>query len=232
MLGWFLLTPDTFVEDIEWMMARAAGYNAGYALVADYESLEKNPNTDIIIGYIRTWEEAKKMGIFSEEQRTRLKDLERDFHLEKSGANQWKLQSFEKFKFEHPKKILQPGEPTLSRWEFNNAYEPQPLHLQLLVTGGDAAGVENIEIEVDNFFKLNIPAAVKKGQTLVWDSSKQMKLYNDRGQFIKAIDVDRSLPELKNGKHVITIGAGTMEGEEPVIKGTVKLKGGIEVIEK
>ena len=232
MLGWFLLTPDTFVEDIEWMMARAAGYNAGYALVADYESLEKNPNTDIIIGYIRTWEEAKKLGIFSEEQRTRLKDLERDFHLEKSGANQWKLQSFEKFKFEHPKKILQPGEPTLSRWEFNNAYEPQPLHLQLLVTGGDAAIVENIEIEVDNFFKLNIPASVKKGQTLVWDNSKQMKLYNDRGQFIKAIDVDRILPELKNGKHVITIGAGTMEGEEPVIKGAVKLKGGIEVIEK
>jgi exo-beta-1,3-glucanase (GH17 family) len=43
---------------------------------------------------------------------------------------------------------------------------------------------------------------------------------------------DRSLPELKNGKHVITIEAGTMEGEEPVIKGTVKLKGGIEVIKE
>lgn len=57
MLGWFLMTPSTFVEDIEWMMARAAGYNAGYAFVCDYESFKKNPNTDIIIDYIRMWEE-------------------------------------------------------------------------------------------------------------------------------------------------------------------------------
>ena len=97
MLGWFLLTASTLVEDIEWMMARAAGYNAGYALVADFESLEKNPNTDIIIGYIRTWEEAKKLGIFSEEQRKRLKDPERDFHLEKSGSNQCKGMTTSKY---------------------------------------------------------------------------------------------------------------------------------------
>lgn len=232
MLGWFLLTPGTVVEDIEWMMARAAGYHAGYALVADFGSFENNPDTDIIIDYIRMWEEAKKLRVFSDEQRTRLKDPEKDFHLEKSGSSQWKLQSFEKFKFEHPKKVLQPGEPTGSRWEFSNAYEPQLLHLQLLVTGDEAAKVENIEIEVDNFFKVKIPASMKKGQTLVWDSSTRMKLYNEKGQFIKEIDIENSLPVLKNGKHSITVDAGSMDGEEPVIKGTVKLKGGIEVINK
>lgn len=41
MLGWFLLSPTTTHEDIEWMMARAAGYNAGFALVARYKSLQK-----------------------------------------------------------------------------------------------------------------------------------------------------------------------------------------------
>jgi hypothetical protein len=232
MLGWFLMTPGTFVEDIEWMMARAAGYNAGYAFVADYKSLKQNPNTDIIINSIRTWEEAKKLEIFSDEQRVRLKDTGRDFHLEKAGSNHWMLQNFEKFKFEHAKKILQPGEPAHSKWEFNNAWDPQLLHLQLLVTGDDASRVVDIEIEVDNYFKVKIPAEVKKGQTLVWDSSKQIKLYNDKGQFIKAIDIERSLPELKSGKHLITINAGSMDGAEPVIKGTIKLKSGVEEIRK
>lgn len=232
MLGWFLMTPSTFVEDIEWMMARAAGYNAGYAFVADFKSLEQNPNTDIIINSIRTWEEAKEKGIFSAEQRTRLKDPENDFHLDKTGPAEWKMQNFEKYKFEHPKKILQPGEPTHSKWEFNNAWDSQPLHLQLLVTGDDAAKVSDIDMEIDSFFRIKIQAEVKKGQTLVWDGSKQIKLYNDRGQFIKAIDIERNLPELKNGKHLITIDAGTMEGAEPVIKGTVKMKAGVETIQK
>ena len=232
MLGWFLMTPSTLVEDIEWMMARAAGYNAGYAFVCDYESFKKNPNTDIIIDYIRMWEEAKSLKIFSQEQRTRLKNPEADFHLEKAGTGMWKLQSFDKFKFSHPKKLLQPGEPTHSKWEFTNSWETQPLYLQLLVTGDDAAVVNNIEVEIDNFLKVTIPASVKKGQTILWDTSKQMKLYTDKGQLIRTIDISQTLPELKNGKHVITIDAGTMDGEEPVIKGTVKLKGEIEVIEK
>jgi hypothetical protein len=228
MLGWFLMTPSTLVEDIEWMMARAAGYNAGYAFVADFKSLEQNPNTDLIISYIRTWEEAKERGIFSDEQRTRLKDTDKDFHLEKSGTDSWLLQSFKKFRFEHPKKILQPGEPTHSKWEFNNEWDSQLIHLQLLVTGGEGASVENIAIEIDNYYHVDIPVQVKKGQSLVWDGSAQIKLYNDKGQYIRTFEIDKGLPQLKKGKHVITIDAGTMDGEEPVIKGTVKLKAGVE----
>ncbi len=232
MLGWFLMTPSTLVEDIEWMMARAAGYNAGYAFVCDYEAFKNNPNTDIIIDYIRMWEEAKSLKIFSDEQRTRLKNPEADFHLEKAGTTLWKLQSFEKFKFSHPKKLLQPGEPTHSKWEFTNAWEAQPLHLQLLVSGDDSTVVDNIEIEIDNFLRVSIPATLRKGQTILWDTSKQMKLYNDRGQLIRTIDISQGLPVLKNGRHVITIDAGTMEGEEPVIKGIVKLKAGVEEIRR
>jgi hypothetical protein len=37
MLGWFKMTPETSIEDMEWMLAKSAGYDAGYALVADLE---------------------------------------------------------------------------------------------------------------------------------------------------------------------------------------------------
>jgi hypothetical protein len=232
MLGWFLMTPSTLVEDIEWMMARACGYNAGYAFVCDYESFKKNPNTDVIINCIRTWEEAKSLGIFSDEQRIRLKVLESDFQLEKASAGLWKLQSFDKFTFSHPRKLLQPGEPKHSTWEFTNAGEAQSLHLQLLITGDDATVVTDPEIEIDRFLKVKIPGTIKKGQTLLWDTSKQVKLYNEKGQLISTIEISQNLPELKKGKHVITVDAAAMEGNEPVIKGTVKLKSGVEEIRK
>ena len=135
MLGWFLMTPDTRLEDIEWMLARAAGYRAGYAFVADPESFEKNPATDAIIASIRTWEEAKERGVFNDDQRARLKDQEKDFHLERTGPDRWALRNYDKFSFEHAKKARQPGEPTSSEWAFENAAEPQPLHLHLLLDG-------------------------------------------------------------------------------------------------
>jgi hypothetical protein len=231
MLGWFLVNADTRVEDVEWMMSVAAGYNAGYALVVRYNAYKNNPDMDRIIETIVLWEEAKRLGIFSPEQRFRLKNTGNDFSLKKVAGNEWALQNFDKFKFEHRRKILQPGEPTHSDWEFENNYDSQPLHLHLLITG-DEALVENIEIEVDNFFKVNIPASLKKGQSVVWDGSNQVKLYNEKGQIIKGLAIDNSLPLLKEGKHSIRIDAAFAGSDETLIKGTVKLKGGIETIKK
>lgn len=229
MLGWFLMTPDTRVEDIEWMEARAAGYNAGYALVAEYEALKGNPDTDRIIEAVRTWEEAKDLKVFNEDQRARLKDPERDFRLAKNAPGRWSLQSYDKFTFEHQKKLRQPGEPTASEWSFENATGPQALHLHLLVTGENAA-VEAIELEVDRFFKVTVPRALKKGQSLVWDGSDQAVLYNDKGQLIERVPLGKPLPLLQQGKHVIAVDAKFMGGAEPALKGTVRLKGAVEEI--
>jgi hypothetical protein len=231
MLGWFLMTPDTRPEDIEWMLARAAGYRAGYAFVAEYETFQKNPATDAVIEAIRTWEEAKALGVFSAEQRARLKDPTRDFHLEKAGKSRWLLQNFVKFPFEHRKKVLQPGEPTSSEWIFENAAGPQSLHLHLLLTGAEAR-IERIAIEVDRFFKVEVPAALAQGQSLVWDGSDRVKLYDDKGRSIGEITIGKSLPPLEKGRHTVTVDARFAGGADPVLKGTVKLKGSVEIIDK
>jgi len=231
MLGWFLMTPDTRLEDIEWMLARAAGYRAGYAFVADPESFEKNPDTDAIIASIRTWEEAKQRGVFNDDQRARLKDQEKDFHLERTGEGRWALRDYEKFRFEHAKKARQPGEPTQSEWTFENGVEPQPLHLHLLLTGGADAQAHGIEIEVDRFFKFSIPAVLKKGQSLVWDGTDRMILYDDKGRKIENVAVGKGLPPLQKGRHSLSIDA-RFAGDSPAIKGTVKLKGAVEAIER
>jgi len=223
MLGWFLMTPDTRLEDIEWMEARAAGYKAGYAFVAEYETFQNNPATDAIIDTIRSWEEAKRKGAFSDEQRARLKDPERDFHLERAGDGRWVLQNFDKLRFEHVKKVLQPGQPAGSTWTFSNGAGPQSLHLHLLLTGGDDAEARGIEIEVDRFFRASVPSVLKKGQSLVWDGTDAILLYSDKGQLLERIALGRALPPLAPGSHEIAIEAGLGGTGDPVLKGTIKL---------
>jgi hypothetical protein len=229
MLGWFLMTPDTRLEDVEWMLARAAGYRAGYAFVADPESLERNPDTEAIIAAIRTWEEAKELGIFNDDERSRLKDPERDFSLERTAEDRWALQSYEKFAFEHAQKALQPGAPTASEWRFVNARGPQPLLLHLRLTGGTDAEARGIELEVDRFFRVTVPVPLKKGQSLVWDGSERMVLYDDKGRKIEDVGLGRSLPRLEEGRHAIAVDA-RFTGDGAVLKGTVKLKGTVEEI--
>lgn len=229
MLGWFLMTPDTRLEDIEWMLARAAGYDAGYAFVAEYETFQANPATDAIIEAVRAWEEAKGLGVFSEEQRARLKDPERDFHLERAGEGRWALRNHDKFRFEHGRQVLQPGQPTASEWDFENAFDPQPLHLHLLLAGGDDAGAEAIELEVDRSFKVTVPAALKAGQSLVWDGSERMIVYDEKGRKLETVEVGKWPPLLSKGKHTLAVDA-RFAGRGPVLKGVVKLQATVETV--
>lgn len=85
MLGWFLLNASTTTADIDWMLARAAGFHAGYALVVRKDAL-KNPFLEEIISHIRAWTEATKKGLFTEEQRAWMRDPGNDVALDLRGA--------------------------------------------------------------------------------------------------------------------------------------------------
>ncbi len=229
MLGWFLMTPDTRLEDIEWMGARAAGYRAGYAFVAEYETFRDNPATGAVIEAIRTWDEAKESGAFNDEQRARLRDPERDFHLERAGEGRWTLRSFDKLRFEHVRKVLQPGQPAGSEWSFETGAEPRPLHLHLRVTGGDGAVARDISIEVDGYFRADVPGVLKKGQFLVWDGSERILLYDDKGRKTGTVEIGKSLPLLREGTHTVAVDA-KLEGDGAVIKGIVRVAGRVEPV--
>lgn len=108
MLGWFAVGPRTTVADAEWMLARAAGYDAGFALATSLAStaqLEADPHsadalkkygaTPAILAAVRTWETARMAGAFPPKVRVMLRDNKREFHLEAVGTNQWDLYPME-----------------------------------------------------------------------------------------------------------------------------------------
>lgn len=229
MLGWFLVTPTTALEDVEWMMSVSAGYNAGFALVLRYDAFKKNPQIDSIVATIARWEKAKQAGIFSPAQRTLLKNTKNDFHLEQTAPDEWQLQHYDKFRFEHQARAVQPGEPQQSVWTFENKHSAQDIHLYLHVEG-NGGSVVNPVLEIDRFFEVRLPLTLRAGEALLWDGAGSIKCLNEKSALVRTLDIGKSLPPLKPGTHRIVVSAEQMSGEETLLKGVVRLKGELETI--
>lgn len=229
MLGWFLLSATTTPEDIEWMMARAAGYNAGFALVARYKSLQKNPNTAQLLALVKLWQEAYRSKIFSTDQIARLKNPENDFHLEKNDQG-WQLYPFKKYTFEHKRKTLQPGEPTFSQWEFVHNEVEQPLNFTLTIMGKEGS-IRNPKMEMDGYFNLELPGEYEAGNSVVCDGTG-LKVYDKKGGFVKEIALKQTVPSIKPGKHSIKFDCRFPEEVELTNRFVIKTRGGAEIILK
>ncbi|GAO42744.1 hypothetical protein [Flavihumibacter petaseus] len=215
MLGWFLITAQTNPDDIDWMLARAAGYNAGYALVVRREALA-NPRMEEIITLINNWTDAQRSGRFTTEQKNWMRNPANEARLTSSGKDLF-LNRYSTFKFEYQAKRLQPGEPNTARYNFTSGSSAQPQQPQLvLLAKGESGSIVNPVIELDNAFHLEIPVTLEAGQTLVIHGKEAVAaLYNARGQFVKNIAISQPLPPLSAGAHELAFEA-TMDPDQPV----------------
>jgi hypothetical protein len=184
------------------MMARAAGYNAGFALVARYNSLKSNPQTDRLLELIKLWQEASRSGIFSQEQLARLKDPSNDFHLEK-GNKTWLLYPFRKQKYDQAGKVVTTGEKVESEWEFENPDSIQPFRFNLTFRD-DSMKATDLRITLDREDLVHFRGELTPGTSVVCDG-KSVKLYDQKGKFLLKAEPEPAIPEMSKGKHRINI---------------------------
>jgi hypothetical protein len=163
MLGWFSMKNFTPVEDIEWMLARSAAYDAGYAFVTGKEQLEANGHAPEILELIKLWENARMKNVFSEDQKERMKDIKSEFHLVGTGENSWNLHPVYTFRFEHEDKVRQPGEPLYTTFKFENMVEKGSMNF--IITAQNAT-ISEISVEINNGVDVKIPVQLKKGESL------------------------------------------------------------------
>jgi len=230
MLGWFLITSQTKPEDVDWMLARAAGYNAGYALVVRYDAIKNNPFINEIVEQVNSWTEAQQKNVFSQAQKQWLRVPEHDVHLERDGVNAWKMYRYKKIVFKHSAKVLQPGEPTSSEWTFQNNTGKQNVQV-ILLAAGNTGEISNPVIELDNSLHIQLPVSLKAGQSLVIDHSASANLYDQKGKFLKKVTLPQPLPELAEGSHHLLFDCAFSEGADINVKITVKLSDGIEKVQ-
>lgn len=214
MMGWYLLTANTTLSEMEWMLARAAGYSAGFAMVASAEALKKNPYTPALLDAIREWEAARNGRAFTEEQQQRLKDPKNEFQLKKIDVSRWNLSQYAASPVFVKEKILkQPGEPTHTTWNFNQEWMEQAMQFRLRVNGSTGT-VSNIKIQIDNYAEINITAAINAGETIFCDGSATLRIYDKTGKLKDTQKLIAIPPVIAPGNHSVMIDC-TFSGEEP-----------------
>lgn len=96
-LGWWRLNgagldwEATRIEDIEYLVAKAAGWNGLHALATDPGVFQRHGYAHECLEMVRHWDEAKQLGAFTDAQRALLRQRGRDFHLEPAGVKRWNL---------------------------------------------------------------------------------------------------------------------------------------------
>jgi hypothetical protein len=175
MLGWFTLNPEFRPEEVEWIQARSAAFNAGYLLRVD-ETIEKNGYKDQLFEVIREWQKARKSNAFPSEQKEQMKDPKNEFHLEKTGDNSWNLYPVKLLRgFEHKYRDVQTGEPVSSKFSVNNPFKEQPLQFYVSAAASEndqSSAVSNIRFKINNYQTMDLTVSLKTGDRLICDGQK------------------------------------------------------------
>ncbi|SDS33937.1 hypothetical protein SAMN05216490_0976 [Mucilaginibacter mallensis] len=175
MLGWFTLSPEFRPEEVEWIQARSAAFNAGYLLRVD-ENIEKNGYKEQLFEAIREWQNARRANAFTAEQIERMKNPKNEFHLEKRDKNKWELYPVKLNRgYHHKFRMVQTGEPVTSKFIVNNPYQEQPLqfYITLKAVGNDlTATVSYFQFKINDYQTITLNAPLKAGDRVCCDGKK------------------------------------------------------------
>ena len=217
MLGWFSMKPSTSIEDIEWMLARSAAFDAGYALVTSPFVIENNGSSEQILEKIREWEKARMSGAFNENQKKRMENIKNEFTLKLSGENQWLLIPYEVKRYEHMRRELQPGQPVSTSFTFNNRYPEQNVCFILTTKDGPA---EDISIKIDNRSETLLQVGIKPGENLKYEGGDEVMLYSENWKLIRSLKINKDAFTIGNGDHEFSVDCRFPSDN----KGTLKLE--------
>lgn len=209
MLGWFELraaSPNleaTTLDDVEWMLAKAAAYDAGFAVSTNIAAMKTNAQTPAILEAVRNWEDLRQANRFSPAQREALRGP-REFHLERTGTGEWQLRpvAFSRTMSCDPK----PGQPAHAAWEIENPFAAQPLRLVLRAasSGSDGADsrVVNPSFEVAGR-QCTFAVELKPREYLVVRGDRQAAVCDANWRQLRNVQADAQPPQLPSGKQTV-----------------------------
>jgi hypothetical protein len=215
MLGWFNMTAQTSLEDAEWLLARAAGFDAGFALNTGLSVVRDNGMSESILQAIREWENARMNGAFSESQKRRLQDIRQEFHLEASDARSWDLCPVYSSKHTLAQQV-QPGQPSEAAWELDNPHRTQPLQFILQVSGG--AAVSDMTLEIDGAEETQIPLTLQPGSVVMYSGGGQGTVYDRNWREVGKVALDASGLRIGPGRHQVRFGGRFQTADQPEVK--------------
>jgi len=203
MLGWFQFrtagdgVEATSLDGVEWMLSKAAGFGAGFALVSSPEIFVQNGQGDVCAAVIERWERARLANAFSQDQRARLRLQNSEWHLEENGNNRWKLWSL-KFTSDL---AFAGASGTIAHWNVINPYKSQNAQCVIRVVSG--SGITNPSIEA-NGENITFPVALLKDQYLVCEADGKARVCDKNWNTLRTLSSSSHMPRLLTGDNAVS----------------------------
>jgi hypothetical protein len=219
MLGWFALHADTSIEDAEWLLARAAGFDAGFALATSLAStaqLAADPSsadtvkrfgaTIAILEAVKQWETARMARAFPAEVKAALRDNAREFHLDAVSAGCWNLYSVH---VEHFTRDAAQAEAT--KCVFQNPHAAQRLQWVLRVVG--KLPVKGVTVEINGKTAITLDErAVPGGGALRYTGGSEALVCDSNWKEVARVPVAAEVVQIGSGAQQVTIGCRSQSG--------------------
>jgi len=206
MLGWFSLQTDYRPEEVEWIQARSAAFNAGYLLRID-DHIDQNGFKDQLFSLIKQWQKARNENAFTPSQKIRMQDPKKEFHLEELSDTTWNLIPVNFVRgFVHKFRLTQTGEPIHTQFKIVNQFDEQPLQFYLVTKATENNSTDSItqvKLEINGYQTLAIDVPLKAGNRIFCDGNS-LWLCNDTWQKMKKIATE-SIPKLEKGENSIQV---------------------------
>jgi len=222
MLGWFKMTPQTSIEDVEWMLARSGAFDAGYAFVTSYEALHGNGFTDRILDAIGTWERARMTGAFSAAQKRAMEDVGREFHLEPRGDTGWELTEIFPHVVRQEPGARQPGAPSTTTVAFDNPGDAQDLTWILTAEGGSLSGCR---LTLDDADAFATRVRLAEGWSLRYEGGTAATVRDAENVVESSVPVGAGAFHAAPGRHTITFACDASPADESGARLEVRPKG-------
>jgi len=223
MLGWFSMTPEISLEDMEWMLARSAAYDAGYAFVLSPKIIKTHGLSDEVLDLVKQWEQARMGSAFPTDLKKEMENMDNEYHLEYIAENEWNLYPVKTEIFRHAKKVRQPGEPLFSSFEYTNPYKNQDIVFTIQTL--KETKCKNISVELDNYKKIVFPVTLSDNQIIRYDGGSTAILYDKSWNRIKMINLVIDKMEIGMGEHTLVLDCEFQNGKNSEIKLEVKTAG-------
>lgn len=210
MLGWFRYDANTSIEDIEWLLARSAAFDAGYTLVTNGTNVRENGMSESIIRAIREWENARLCGAFPAALKSEMEHVANEYSLTETSPTTWTLTPMNVERFKHQNKVLQPGEPVVSKWKFENKNKRQPL--QFILKAND--DISSISMELANYATISIDQKLQKGHYLKYTGGEYFIIYDENWKEVKRIKINENQMYFPQGSHSIVFSCVFAHGSD------------------
>lgn len=216
MLGWFKISladrkyECTTLEDVEWAMSEAAGFDAGYGMTIYMNAMRNHGQLDDLLDAMKNWDALRLADAFSEAQKQRLKDPYTEWHLEKSDDSTFLLYEMHiSRRFRCDFNDMQPGQPHGADWQWNTPFEGG-FALRIHVEGKGSVTNPCLRTADD---VLMFSCTLKSGQYLLFDFNGKAIVTDKNYNFIASVE-PQGTATLPQGDSAVSFSCESVKGED------------------